>query len=151
MFKAILFHTKAWFMVYITMCCLLSFTFVTWLVHWPVSCCFYSVPWCWPCFTYSRITYKIYSGGGPSMYLYCVVCYCVIAAPYVRSVVSLHIVTLLMMIRNAQWTMRSLYSLTFFLFWMEIAELAGLLCSMVHYDITMVPDIAMGTHCCTII
>ncbi len=28
----------------------------------------------------------IYSGGGPSTYVYCVVCYRVIAAPYVRSV-----------------------------------------------------------------
>ncbi len=50
------------------------------------------------------------------MYVYCVVCYHVIVAPYVRSVVlSLHIVTLLMMIRKALWTMRLLYSLMFFL------------------------------------
>ncbi len=28
----------------------------------------------------------IYSGGGPSTYVYCVVCYRVIAAPYVRNV-----------------------------------------------------------------
>ncbi len=48
------------------------------------------------------------------MYIYCVVCYRVIAAPYVRSVLSLHTVTLLMMIRNAQWTMSSLYSLKYF-------------------------------------
>ncbi len=42
--------------------------------------------------------------------------YCVIAAPYVRNVdVSLHTFTLLMMIQNPQWTMSSLYSLTFFL------------------------------------
>ncbi len=42
------------------------------------------------------------------MYIYCVVCYCVIAAPYARSVVvSLHTVTLLM-IRNTQWTVSSL-------------------------------------------
>ncbi len=27
----------------------------------------------------------MYSGGGPSTYIYCVVCYCVIVAPYVRS------------------------------------------------------------------
>ncbi len=27
-----------------------------------------------------------YAGGGPSMYVYCVVCYRVIVAPYVRSV-----------------------------------------------------------------
>ncbi len=49
------------------------------------------------------------------MYVYCVVCYCVIVAPYVRSVVmSFHIVTHLIMIWNADWTMRSLYSLSFF-------------------------------------
>ncbi len=30
--------------------------------------------------------YEIYSGGGPSMYIYCVVCYPVIVASYVRSV-----------------------------------------------------------------
>ncbi len=33
-----------------------------------------------------NIAYEIYSGGGPSMYAYCVVCYHVIAAPYIRSV-----------------------------------------------------------------
>ncbi len=44
----------------------------------------------------------------------CVVCYCVIAAPYVRSVVSLHTVTLLMTIWNTQWTISSLYSLRLF-------------------------------------
>ncbi len=48
-----------------------------------------------------RLAYEIYSGGGPSMYLYCVVCYHVIAPLYVRSIVmSLHTVTVLMMIRN---------------------------------------------------
>ncbi len=41
-----------------------------------------------------------YSGGGPFMYVYCVVCYRVIAALYVRSAVkTLHTVTLLMMIQ----------------------------------------------------
>ncbi len=44
------------------------------------------------------------------MYIYCVVCYHVIAASYVRSVISLHTITLLMMIQNAQWTTSSLYS-----------------------------------------
>ncbi len=34
----------------------------------------------------SGLAYEIYSGGGPSMYIYCVVCYRVIVAPYVRSV-----------------------------------------------------------------
>ncbi len=32
------------------------------------------------------VTYEIYSEGGPSMYIYCMVCYCVIAAPCIRSV-----------------------------------------------------------------
>ncbi len=45
------------------------------------------------------------------MYIYCMVCYHEIAAPYVRSVVlSLHTVTILMTIQNAQWTMMFLYS-----------------------------------------
>ncbi len=40
----------------------------------------------------------------------------VIAAPYLRSIVMfLHIVKLLMRIRNVQWTMSSLYPLRFFL------------------------------------
>ncbi len=42
------------------------------------------------------------------MYVHCIVCYCVIATPYVRSVVMS-----LMMMRNAQWTMSCLYSLMF--------------------------------------
>ncbi len=64
----------------------------------------------------SGLTYEIYIRGGPSMYVYCMVCYYVTAAPYVRNVVmSLHIITLWMMIRNTQWTMSSLYSLMFFL------------------------------------
>ncbi len=50
------------------------------------------------------------------MYIYRVICYCVIAPPHVRSVVmSLHTVTLLTMIQNIQWTTRSLYSQKFFL------------------------------------
>ncbi len=49
------------------------------------------------------------------MYIYCMFCYHVIATPYVRSVVSLHTVTLLMMTQNAQWTMSYLYSLKVFL------------------------------------
>ncbi len=56
-----------------------------------------------------------YSEGGPYTYVYCMVCHCVIAAPYVRNVVvSLHIITLLMTIWNAQGTMSSFYSLTCF-------------------------------------
>ncbi len=85
--------------------CLLSCTFVTLLIHWPLSRAAPSVSWCRSCFVY----YEIYSRGGPSMYIYCVVCYRVIAAPYIR--VLLHTVTLLLTIQNTQWTMRSLYSL----------------------------------------
>ncbi len=35
---------------------------------------------------FSGLAYEIYSGGGSSTYVYCVVCYCVIVTPYVRSV-----------------------------------------------------------------
>ncbi len=38
------------------------------------------------CLVWSGLAYEIYNGGGPSTYVYCVVCYCVIVAPYVRSV-----------------------------------------------------------------
>ncbi len=38
------------------------------------------------CFVCSGLSYEIYSGGGPSTYVYCVVCYRMIVAPYVRSV-----------------------------------------------------------------
>ncbi len=66
-------------------------------------------------FVCSGLTYEIYSGSDPSMYIYCLVCYRVTAAPYVRKiVVSLHTVTLLMTICNAQRTMGSLTYLTFF-------------------------------------
>ncbi len=44
----------------------------------------------------------MYSEGSPSAYIYFVTCYCVIVVPYVRSgVVSLHTVTILMVIINA--------------------------------------------------
>ncbi len=39
-----------------------------------------------PVFVCSGLAYDIYSGGGPSTYVYCVVCYRVIVAPYVKSV-----------------------------------------------------------------
>ncbi len=49
------------------------------------------------------------------MYVYCVLCYRVIAAPCVTSVVvPLHTITLLMTIQNDQWTMSSLYSIKSF-------------------------------------
>ncbi len=80
-----------------------------------------SVSWCQSCFVCSGFTYKIYSGGGSSAYIYCMVCYHVIAAPCVRSVVvSLHNVARLMMIQNIHWTMSSLYSLTCFLWLIQL-------------------------------
>ncbi len=92
--------------------CSLAFTFVTFLIHCPLHPAASSVSWCRYCFVCSGLTYEIYSGGGPSTFVYCVICYCVIAAPYVRSVVmSLHTVILLMTIRNVQWTMSFLYCL----------------------------------------
>ncbi len=85
------------------------------VIHWPLSPANYIVSWCWSCFVCSELRYEMYSGVGPSMYIYCVFCYHVIAAPYVRSVVmSLHTITLLMMIQNTQWTISSLYSLKYF-------------------------------------
>ncbi len=64
----------------------------------------------------SGLEYEIYSGGGPSTYVYCVVCYHVIVAPYVRSVghVFAYLYTL-DVTRNALWTMRLIYSLKYFL------------------------------------
>ncbi len=65
---------------------LLSFIIVTFLILWPLSPAASSVSWYWSCLVYSGLAYEIYSGGGPSMYIYCVVCYRVIVAPYVKSV-----------------------------------------------------------------
>ncbi len=42
--------------------------------------------WYRSCLVCSRLAYEIYSGGGPTTYVYCVVCYRVIVAPYVTSV-----------------------------------------------------------------
>ncbi len=53
--------------------CLPSFTFVIYLIHWPLSPATSSV-WCWSSFVCSGLTYEIYSGGGPSMFVYCMVC-----------------------------------------------------------------------------
>ncbi len=95
-----------------SMHCLLSFIFVTFFILWPFSPAASSVSWYWSCLVCSGLVYEIYSRGVPSMYVYCVVCYCLIVAPYVRSVVmSLHTFTLLMTIRN----MRLHYSLKRFL------------------------------------
>ncbi len=88
---------------------LVSFTFVTFLIHWTLSPAASSVSWCRSCFVCSWL--EIYGGGSPSTYIYCMVCYRVIAAVYVISVVIfLHTITLLIMI---QWTMNSLNSLKF--------------------------------------
>ncbi len=96
---------------------LLSFTFVTFLIHWTLFPAASSISWCQSCFVCSGLTYEIYSGGGPSTFIYCVVCYHVIVAPYVRSVGHVFAyLTLLMTIRNALWTMRLLYSLKIFLY-----------------------------------
>ncbi len=38
------------------------------------------------CLVCSGLAYEVYSEGGPSTYVYCVVCYRVTVAPYVRSV-----------------------------------------------------------------
>ncbi len=69
-----------------SMHCLLSFTFVTFLIVWPLSPAASSVSWYRSCLVWSGLAYEIYSGGGRSTYVYCVVCYRVIVAPYVRSV-----------------------------------------------------------------
>ncbi len=80
-----------------------SFIFVTFLIQWPLSPVASSVSWCRSCFVYSGLTYGIYSRGGSSTYVYCMVCYHVMAAPYVINIaVSFHTVTLLMTIRNTQ-------------------------------------------------
>ncbi len=50
-----------------------SFTFATCLIHWPLSPAISSVSWCRSCFVCSGLTYEIYSGGGPSRYVYCMV------------------------------------------------------------------------------
>ncbi len=75
---------------------LLSFTFGTFLIPWPLSPAVPSVSWYRSCLVCSGLAYEIYSGGGPSKYVYCVVCYHVIVAPYVRSVghVSAYLYTL---------------------------------------------------------
>ncbi len=65
--------------------CLLSF-FCYLFILWPSSHAASSVSWYRSCHVCSGLDYEIYSGGGPSMYAYCVVCYSVIVAPYIRSV-----------------------------------------------------------------
>ncbi len=84
--------------------------FCYFFILWPLSPAASSVSWYRSCLVWSGLAYEIYRGGGPSTYVYCVVCYRVIVAPYVRSVGHVFTFTLLMMIRNALWTMRLLYS-----------------------------------------
>ncbi len=66
--------------------CLLLFTFVTFFILWPLSPAASSVSGYRSCLVCFGLAYEIYSAGVPSMYVYCVVCYRVIVAPYVRSV-----------------------------------------------------------------
>ncbi len=73
-------------MVSFNMYCLLSFTIVIFFILWPLSPAASSVSWYRSCLVWFGLAYEIYSGGGPSKYVYCVVCYRVIVAPYVRSV-----------------------------------------------------------------
>ncbi len=66
---------------------LLTFIYFYYLfILWPLSPTASSVSWNRSCFVCSWLTYEIYSGGGPSTYVYWVVCYCVIVALCVRSV-----------------------------------------------------------------
>ncbi len=69
-----------------SMHCILWFTFVTFLILWPLSPASSSVSWYRSCLVCSGLSYEIYSGDGPSIYVCCVVCYRVIVAPYVRSI-----------------------------------------------------------------
>ncbi len=69
-----------------SMHCLHSFAFVTFLIIWPLSPAASGVSWYWSCLFCSGLAYEIYSRDGPSTYVYCVVCYHVIVAPYIRSV-----------------------------------------------------------------
>ncbi len=92
-----------------SMHCLLSFIFVTFLVLWPLSPAASSVSWYWSYLVYSELAYEIYSGGGPSAYVYCLVCYRVIVAPNVWSVG--HVFTYLYTLddnleSHSLWTMR---------------------------------------------
>ncbi len=109
-------ESKLRFLLKTSFHCLLSVSFATFFIHRPLSPAASIVSRCRSCFVCSGLPYEIYSGGGPSMYVYCMVYYRVIAVPYVRTVVmSLYTVTLLKMIRNAQWTMSFHYSLKVFL------------------------------------
>ncbi len=63
-------------------CCLLLFILVTFLIYMTLSSAGSGVYWCWSCFLCSGLTYEIYRSG-PSMYVYCMVCYRVIVAPLV--------------------------------------------------------------------
>ncbi len=65
------------------------------------------------------------------MYIYCMVCYCVKAAPHVSVVVSLHTITLLMMNENAQWTVK--LSLLHEVFPLHICKLLHTVCTYLYY------------------
>ncbi len=57
-----------------------------WFLVRPLSPAASSVSWYRSCLVCSGPAYEIYSGCDPSTYVYCVVCYHVIVAPYERSV-----------------------------------------------------------------
>ncbi len=61
----------------------LSVTFVTFLIYWPCNGFLLLLvsPDVDLVFFGSGLAYETYSGGGPSMYVYCIVCYRVIEAP----------------------------------------------------------------------
>ncbi len=55
-------------------------------ILWPLSASASSVSWYQSCIVCSGLAYEIHRGGGPSTHVYCVVCYRVISAPYLRNV-----------------------------------------------------------------
>ncbi len=66
---------------------LLTFIYFCYLfILWPLSPAASSVSLYRSCLVCSGLAYEIYSGGGPSTYVYCVVCYHVIVASYVKSI-----------------------------------------------------------------
>ncbi len=89
-------------------CFSVLFTFVTFLIQWPLSPVGYCIPWCRSCRVCSGLTYELYSGCDPSLYPNCVVCYRLLAVPCVWSVgcVFEHIHTLDVL--ECPWTLSCL-------------------------------------------
>ncbi len=66
---------------------LLTFIYFCYLLFfWSLSPATSSFSWYWSCLVCSGLAYAIYSVGGPSIYVCCLVCYHVIVAPCIRSV-----------------------------------------------------------------